>query len=297
VIDPHFRSGVPTRPRLIRPPRVLLASEQNHALWDVQGALGRHGYSVLRVFAGAAVLERARATCPDVILLDAQLPDSDCLDLSRRLRAEPLIGCGTPIVQLVPGRPSREDHVAALRAGVWALVRSPVNARDLIAKLDTYLLVRLETGRAPPRGLVDDVTGVYTRRGLTRRTAELFVQAAQHDASVACVALAPGLPGPTGLDALREIAQRLSAGGRRSDAVGRVGPSEFVVVAAGANRAAARRLAHRLRESAGAELRAGYEAVGSRRARSIDPRGLVARAARALELAQLEGKWVRDARE
>src|SRR5207253_3999990 len=39
---------MPIRPRLTRPPRILIASDQNHALSDVVRSLGRRGYSVLR---------------------------------------------------------------------------------------------------------------------------------------------------------------------------------------------------------------------------------------------------------
>src|SRR5438046_2128297 len=189
---------MPIRPRLTRPPRIIIASDQNHALSDVVRSLGRRGYSVLRVFAEASVLERARTARPDVIVLDAALGEEQALDLSRTLRADPSIGSSTPILLLVPGRPSREHHLTALRAGVWALVRQPL-----------------------------------------------------------------------------------------------------AVVAAGVNRAGARQLAKRLRDSVGAELRAGYDAVGSRRAGGggLEARSLVARAARALEMAKLEGKWVKEARE
>ncbi|PYP75361.1 MAG: diguanylate cyclase response regulator, partial [Gemmatimonadetes bacterium] len=79
--------------------------------------------------------------------------------------------------------------------------------------------------------------------------------------------------------------------------IGRIGPAEFAVVAAGVNRAGARQLANRLRDSVGVELRAGYDAIGSRRAGALEGRGLLARAARALEMAKLEGKWVKEARE
>jgi len=74
-------------------------------------------------------------------------------------------------------------------------------------------------------------------------------------------------------------------------------------VAAGVNRAGARQLAKRLRDSVGVELRAGYDAMGSRRAAgggaggALEARSLLARAARALEMAKLEGKWVKEARE
>ena len=80
------------------------------------------------------------------------------------------------------------------------------------------------------------------------------------------------------------------------------------MVAAGVNRTGARQLATRLRDCLGVELRAGYDAVGSRRAAggaggtggvggALEARSLLARAARALEMAKLEGKWMRQARE
>ena len=302
---------MPNRPRLTRPPRILIASDHNHALSDVVRSLGRRGYSVLRVFAQASVLERARTARPDVIVLDARLGAAQALDLSRALRADPAIGSSTPILLLVPGRPGRSDHLTALRAGVWELVREPLDVAGLLGRVDRYVLVKVERDGVSRRDLVDDVTGLYTTHGLARRAGELILQAARHNASVACVALAPHRPGgdggTDGVDALRGVARSLEASGRRSDALGRIGPAEFAVVAAGVNRVGARQLAQRLRDSVGVELRAGYDAMGTRRSAGAGPgagaggaleaRSLLARAARALEMAKLEGKWVKEARE
>ncbi len=256
---------------------------------------------MLRVFAQASVLERARTARPDVIVLDAALGDGESLDVSRALRADPSIGSGTPILLLAPARPRREDHLTALRAGVWELVRQPLEVAGLLDKLDRYVLVKVERDGVSRRDLVDDVTGLYSTNGLARRAGELILQAARHNTSVACVAVAPDRHGQDGggegVEALRGVARLLEASGRRSDAIGRIGPAEFAVVAAGVNRSGARQLAKRLRDSVGVELRAGYDAVGSRRAGALEARSLLARAARALEMAKLEGKWVKEARE
>src|SRR5213593_1971925 len=294
---------MPIRPRLSRPPRILIASDQNHALSDVVRSLGRRGYSVLRVFAEASVLERARTARPDVVVLDAALGEGQALDLSRTLRADPSIGSSTPILLLVPSRPGHQDHLTALRAGVWELVRQPLDVAELLGKLDRYVLVKVERDGVSRRDLVDDVTGLYSTHGLARRAGELILQAARHNTSVACVAVAPDRDGQDGggegVGALRGVARLLEASGRRSDAIGRIGPAEFAVVAAGVNRSGARQLAKRLRDSVGIELRAGYDAVGSRRAGggALEARSLLARAARALEMAKLEGKWVKEARD
>src|SRR2546427_11758309 len=51
---------MPIRPRLTRPPRILIASDQNHALSDVVRPLGRRAHAVLRVCAQPSVRERER---------------------------------------------------------------------------------------------------------------------------------------------------------------------------------------------------------------------------------------------
>src|SRR5215470_7056487 len=109
---------MPASPRLTRPPRALLASDQPDVFRDVVSSLGRRGYSVLRVFAEPEVLARARASRPDVIVLDEKLADGRSLEVTRTLRADAAIGAGTPILLLTTQRATRQDHLAALRAGV-----------------------------------------------------------------------------------------------------------------------------------------------------------------------------------
>src|SRR2546428_14053482 len=98
------------RKRLSRPPRILIASDQDHGLRELEGFLGQHGYSVLRVYAGAPVLERAREVRPDVILLDARLADRDSLALGNALRDDPLIGTSTPILRWEERRVGKEGR-------------------------------------------------------------------------------------------------------------------------------------------------------------------------------------------
>src|ERR1043166_936837 len=204
---------MPIPARLSRPPRILIASDQHDGFHDVVSSLGRRGYSVLSAFAELEVLDRARATRPDVIVLDTRLTNGRSLDVTRTLRADAAVGPGTPIVLLVATRPSRAEHLAALRAGVWELVRQPVNVGALLHKLDGYVLTKVERDRAHRRDLVDEMTGLYSTHGLARRAGELILQAARHNASVACVAVAPDRDGQDGggdgVEALRGVARLL----------------------------------------------------------------------------------------
>src|SRR5207244_13369045 len=118
--------------------------------------------------------------------------------------------------------------------------------------------------------------------------------------------VAPEVRGEAGVGVLRDVARLVRATARHSDAVGRVGLTEFAVIAPGANRIGARRLAQRLQGAAHASgngggtgevavgLRAGYDALRQLRTAAIEPRRLLGRAARALEMARAEGKWLRE---
>jgi diguanylate cyclase (GGDEF)-like protein len=264
------------------------------------------------------VLERAQAVHPHVILLDAKLADRDSLELSRTLRDDPLVGMSTPILLIMKGLPTLADHLAALRSGIWEIIQQPLNLNALVLNLDTYVLATVEAERASRGALVDDVTGLYTAQGLARRARELILQASRHNTAAACVVFAPelavesdltGTGGETTGELVRRVGRMMKAMGRRSDAIGRVGPTELAVVAPGTDAGGALNLAVRFRHAIqaggttdpraapGFELRAGYDAVGNVRYTPIESQQLLARAARALQLAKAEGKWIRESSE
>jgi len=285
---------MPNRKGLSRPPRVLIASDQNQNLRQLENVLGQEGYSVLRLYAGAPVLERARDVRPDVILLDARLADRDSLELGQALRDDPLVGTSTPILLLTPGHPTPKDHKAALRVGIWELLPLPLDPDELLPTLDRYVRAKIDADLLPRANMVDDLTGLYTPAGLARRARDLIVQASHHNTSAACVVFAPVLEGEPSVELLQLVGRTFQAGGRRSDAIGRVGQGEFAVVAPGTDAVGAVKLAQRFRRAMPTpELRAGYDAVGNVRYTPVDANDLLAHAARALQLAKAEGKWIR----
>src|SRR5947207_1848986 len=117
---------------------------------------------------------------------------------------------------------------------------------------------------------------------------------------LACVALAPVTTAGQNAVAVDLLADVLRGTARRSDAIGRVGPEEFAVIAPGTDRAGAVLLAERLARGvktlAGATpgLRAGYDAVGNARYTPIEPKNLLSRATTALRAAKGQGapNWI-----
>src|SRR6059036_3661560 len=69
-------------------PLVLLAGNGQEATRWLRGLLEGGGYAVLQERTGQHALDRARTTEPDVILVDAELPDMPGVELCRTLRAD-----------------------------------------------------------------------------------------------------------------------------------------------------------------------------------------------------------------
>src|SRR5207237_6581048 len=107
----------------------------------------------------------------------------------------------------------------------------PSDVEETGPNLNSYVRLKLDSDRARRDTSVADATGFYTVRGLALRAQELTLQAFHHAEPLACVAIAPVTADGQNADALDLLADVLRATGRRSDAIGRVGPGEFAVVA------------------------------------------------------------------
>src|SRR5438874_3837641 len=304
-----------------RRPTVLIASHQESSSRSLESILGPNGYTVLKAYTAPQTLERARRGQPDAIILDATLPDQDPLEICRALRHDAEFAPDAPIIIVSSDHATRQQRIEALRAGAWEYLGQPLDAEHLLLKLETFTRVKRAADRAREDGLVDQVTGLYNLRGLARRARELGAQASRLNAALACVALAPDFgdstPGSEPPDAVLEavvaqLAGAFRATGRISDALGRLGRTEFAVVASGADAGGAVRLAERLasavtdgpRDSLGTDLtakapfrlRAGYSVVSDARVPSADPADTILGAASALQLARAEpgGPWIRS---
>jgi diguanylate cyclase (GGDEF)-like protein len=106
-------------------------------------------------------------------------------------------------------------------------------------------------------GLTDALTGVYNRRYIDRRLAEEIARARRQQYRLSCMYIDidhfkqvnDNIGHQGGDEVLREVASRIKAELRMSDALGRFGGEEFVVLLIDADQQAASRVAHRIRAS------------------------------------------------
>jgi diguanylate cyclase (GGDEF)-like protein len=294
-------------------PLVLVAGDKAGIVQWLEKHLAPKGFAILHTPSGQQALARARGTRPDVIFLDAVLPDMSGLELCRILLEDPRVSSSTPILVATPHMPTREQRVAALRAGAWECTGPITDADELVLKLQAYMRAKLEVDRARVDGLLDPSTGLYNRQGMARRARELGSQAFRQHGALACVAFAVDLePGAAGAGeaaaaAILKSVQTLKTTARLSDVLGRLGPTEFALLAPATDGKGAVKLAERLvlavQQAVGLggrrlpvlQVRVGYDAVTNVGYAPIEPVDLLVRASAALRRGKAVGgtPWLR----
>jgi two-component system cell cycle response regulator len=240
-----------------RPPLVLIANDQEWSARSLESVLGPRGYAALRVATADRALEIARMAQPDAIILDMALPDVGGRVVCERLRQEPRLPLNLPIICTTSAIASRTERLDAYGAGAWELCAEPLDVEVLLLKLDTFVQAKLASDRIREETLVDDETGLYNARGLARRAREIGGEAIRRSDAVACVVFSAEreslLNDGDPADADRAIAETVSrvcqGNSRLSDAVGRLGPNEYAIIAPGTSEEGAERIVARLRDS------------------------------------------------
>ncbi len=283
-------------------PLVLIANDQEWSARSLESILAPNGYSVVRAYTGQQALERARTSQPDIIVLDAQMPDMHGFDVCRALRADPRFSTTTPIVITTSGPSGRTQRLEAYRCGAWEFLGQPLDGEALLLKLDTFLKSKRQVDILREENLLDSGTGLYNMRGLARRAREIGADALRRREALACVVFAPETEMDAEDDAPGEELRRLSDQvgvvfrdvGRGSDAIGRLGPAEFAVIAPATGSNGAVRLVDRLGGAVEAtripvrggersvRVKAGYCAVPDFAEASVDAVELLLRATTAL---------------
>jgi diguanylate cyclase (GGDEF)-like protein len=240
---------------------IQIASRHEWTARSLESILAPRGYVVRKAFTRADTLSQLHHEPPDAVIVD-DLADADAPALCRELREGMVVTPSTPVFLLLTRPATRRDRLAAWRAGAWACLGDPLDQEELLAVLAAFLPAKLDADQARTDGLLDEATGVYNVRGVTRRARELAAQASRHHAALGCVLIAPdtveSLNGSTDEDQLlQRIASTLKATARLSDAIGRLGPTAFIILAVDTDAAQARRLGERLAQAIQATGQAG----------------------------------------
>ena len=119
--------------------RTLLCVEDNPAnLRLVEQVIARRpGIRLLTAVNGRSGIEIARASLPDVVLMDINLPDLNGFEVLKVLRADPVTG-GIPLVAL-SANAMPQDVEMGLKAGFFRYITKPIRIGEFMETLDLAL--------------------------------------------------------------------------------------------------------------------------------------------------------------
>jgi diguanylate cyclase (GGDEF)-like protein len=216
--------------------RILVVDDAMENIQILHAAL-QDEHEVLFALDGTRALELARTQHPDLILLDAVMPDADGYVLCRELLAAPETA-DIPIV-FVTALSAPEDETRALEAGAADFISKPVNAAVVRARVRTQLTVKRQRDALRALILVDALTGVANRRAFDERLDAEWRRCSRGGLPVALMLvdidhfkLYNDHYGHPGGDAtLVQVAGAMRrAAGRSQDLVARYGGEEFAIL-------------------------------------------------------------------
>jgi CheY-like chemotaxis protein len=95
----------------------------------IRRLLGDKGYRLIEASNGVAGLEVASAYCPEIVLLDVQMPDMDGYEVCRRLRADPRTS--ETVIIMITASADRESLRRGIEAGADDFLTKPVDGLEL----------------------------------------------------------------------------------------------------------------------------------------------------------------------
>jgi len=134
--------------------RILVVDDEPAVTDLLAYNLRKAGYEPLLAADGSAALRLARASNPDLILLDLMIPEVDGLDVCRELRKTSAV----PIIMLT-ARGEEIDRVVGLELGADDYVSKPFSVRELLARIKAVLR------RAQPVESTDEPSTILRGKG------------------------------------------------------------------------------------------------------------------------------------
>ena len=119
------------------PPVVLVADDDEDVLQLVAAVLEEEGYEIETARDGLEALDRLSTRRPDLALLDVRMPGVDGVELSRRIRRNPLTR-DVPVI-LLSALVHAKYVARGFAAGATDYIRKPFSPHELIARVGATL--------------------------------------------------------------------------------------------------------------------------------------------------------------
>jgi two-component system alkaline phosphatase synthesis response regulator PhoP len=120
--------------------RILVVDDDHEVVRLMRGYLEQSGYTVLVAYNGQTAMHIIRRERPDLVLLDLMLPDLSGWEITRSVRADPVLK-HTPIIVLT-ARVNDADKIVGLELGADDYVTKPYNPREVVSRVRARLRIQ-----------------------------------------------------------------------------------------------------------------------------------------------------------
>lgn len=116
--------------------RILYVEDNEFNRKIVRDLLARTSYGLIEAGDGEVGVTTAQMECPDLIIMDVQLPRLSGLDATRRLRTDPRTA-SIPIIVITSFALSGDEQ-RAMEAGASAYLAKPYSPRELLQTIRRF---------------------------------------------------------------------------------------------------------------------------------------------------------------
>lgn len=114
---------------------VLIVDDEPESVQLLKRVLSGGNYQLFFATTGSEALSQAKATNPDVILLDVMLPNVNGFEICRRLRADPVLA-EVPII-MITALDASDARLQGFQAGADEFISKPFSIEELQARVST----------------------------------------------------------------------------------------------------------------------------------------------------------------
>lgn len=118
--------------------KILLVEDDKFLATALGDKLEREGFQVARATTGVAALEAARASRPDLVLLDLIIPQKSGFQVLTELKADAALASIPVIILSNLGQEADIEKAKALGAADY-FIKSDVQMKEVVARIKTYL--------------------------------------------------------------------------------------------------------------------------------------------------------------
>jgi len=117
--------------------KILVVDDEEDILELIQYNLSREGINVHSALTGEEAIEKALTIIPDLIILDLMLPGIDGLEVTKKIKQNPVTR-EIPVIMLT-AKGEEADVVTGLELGADDYITKPFSPRILIARIKAVL--------------------------------------------------------------------------------------------------------------------------------------------------------------